>query len=273
MTFKKRTSLSDLADSSWMQWAVQRTGVSMPNCFTYATARISEILNRKEYLDDPRVRGAQELWDHYAQGFRRASYAEPGALMIWKSGQYGHVAVCEDLLDIHTIAWSQSNYGGAMFEYVKGNPNGYQGMHFLGYLLHDELFALSNEKPEASQTQIQPGKRVKVKTSATYYSSGERIPDWVKKQTYTVQQVNGKKVLLKEILSWVSSSDLQPSNTSALLIQVGSRVRIKKDAKRYASGEEIPAWVKNQRYTIQQIKDSRVLLKEIQSWVFLKDIE
>ncbi|MFQ6814565.1 MAG: hypothetical protein ACLRS2_19695 [[Clostridium] innocuum] len=71
---------------------------------------------------------------------------------------------------ISTPLRSQSNYGGAMFEYVKGNPNGYQGMHFLGYLLHDELFALSNEKPEVSQTQIQPGKRVKVKTSAKYYS-------------------------------------------------------------------------------------------------------
>lgn len=273
MTFKKRTNLSNLADSSWMQWAIQRTGVPMPNCFTYATARISEILNRKEYLDDPRVNGAQDLWNNYSQGFRRMSYAEQGALMIWKSGRYGHVAVCEDLLDIHTVAWSQSNYGGAMFEYVKRNPNGYKDMHFLGYLLHNELCTPSNEKPEASQTQIQPGKRVKVKASAKYYSSGERIPDWVKKQTYMVQQVNGEKVLLKEILSWVSSTDLQLSDTSALLIRVGSKIRIKKDTKRYASGEQMPAWVKNQTYTIQQIKNSRVLLKEIQSWVFTKDIE
>ena len=112
-----------------------------------------------------------------------------------------------------------------------------------------------------------------MKAAAKYYSSGERIPEWVKKQTYTVQQINGNRVLLKEILSWVSSSDLQPSNTSALRVQVGSKVRIKKNTKRYASGEQIPAWVKNQKYTIQQIKDSRVLLKEIQSWVFLKDIE
>ena len=273
MTFKKRTSLSNLADSSWMQWAIQRTGVPMPNCVTYATARISEILNRKEYLDDPRVSGAQELWNNYSKGFRHADYAEPGALMIWKSGQYGHVAVCEDLLDIHTIAWSQSNYGGAMFGYVKGNPNGYKGMQFLGYLLHEKLTPPLQEKPEASQTQIQPGQKVNVKAAAKYYSSGERIPEWVKKQTYTVQQINGNRVLLKEILSWVSSSDLQPSNTSALRVQVGSKVRIKKNTKRYASGEQIPAWVKNQKYTIQQIKDSRLLLKEIQSWVFLKDIE
>ena len=134
MTFKKRTSLSGLTGSNWMDWAVRRTGVNMPNCFTYATARISEILGREEYLDSPRVNGAQELWDNYSDGFKRSKYAVEGALMIWQSGQWGHVAVCEELIDTNTIAWSQSNYGGAMFEYVKGNPNGYKGMKFLSRL-------------------------------------------------------------------------------------------------------------------------------------------
>lgn len=273
MSFKKRTSLLGLSESSWMKWAVQRTGVSMPNCFTYATARISEILNRKEYLDHPRVSGAQELWNCYSQGFQRANYAVAGALMIWESGQYGHVAVCEELLDTHTIAWSQSNYGGALFEYVKGNPNGYKGMHFLGYLVHDELVASSNEKPDAAQPHLKAGQKVNVKASAKYYSSGERIPDWVKKQTYTVQQINGNKVLLKEILSWVTSSDLQLQAVQPPVIQVGSKVHLKKNANNYASGEQIPSWVKNQTHTIQQINGSRVLLKEIQSWIFTKDIE
>lgn len=110
MTFKKRTSLSTLSDSKWMEWAIQRTGVPMPNCVTYATARISEILNRREYLDDPRINGAQELWTHYSQGFHQSRYAQPGALMIWSYGRYGHVAVCEELIATDTITWSQSNY-------------------------------------------------------------------------------------------------------------------------------------------------------------------
>lgn len=50
MAFKKRTSLSGLTGSKWMDWALRRTGVAMPNCFTYATARISEILGREEYF-------------------------------------------------------------------------------------------------------------------------------------------------------------------------------------------------------------------------------
>lgn len=125
----------------------------MPNCVTYATARISEILNRREYLDDPRINGAQELWTHYSQGFHQSRYAQPGALMIWSYGRYGHVAVCEELIATDTITWSQSNYGGAMFEYVKGNPNGYKGMQFLGYLIHDEL--LKTSKPHQLHPHLQ----------------------------------------------------------------------------------------------------------------------
>lgn len=146
-TFKKRTSLSGLSGSKWMSWAIARTGVNMPNCMTYATARISEILGRKEYLDDPKVFGAQELWTKYSEGFRRSKYAVPGALMIWQYGMYGHVAVCEDLINANTVAWSQSNYKGTEFEYIKGNPNGYKGMTFLGYLVHDLLPKAEESKP------------------------------------------------------------------------------------------------------------------------------
>lgn len=146
MAFKKRTDLNGFMNSRWMQWAIRRTGVAMPNCMTYATARISELLGREEYLDDPRVKGAQELWYQYAEGFQRSEKPAVGALMIWKSGVYGHVAVCEEVISRQNVAWSQSNYGGVMFEYVKGNPKQYLGMEFLGYLLHDKLSAADKQK-------------------------------------------------------------------------------------------------------------------------------
>ncbi|MCR0205670.1 CHAP domain-containing protein [[Clostridium] innocuum] len=184
-TFKKRTNLTGLTESEWMKWAIARTGVNMPNCVTYATARISEILGRKEYLDEPRITGAQELWSYYSQGFTRSKYAVPGALMIWESGQYGHVAVCEELLNTNTIAWSQSNYGGAMFEYVKGNPNGYKGMRFLGYLVHDKLPKAAASKPSTS-----------LKDSSGHYKVGTPV-------TYTGlwTQSNGGKWFAKKQLS------------------------------------------------------------------------
>ena len=56
-------------------------------------------------------------------------------------------------------------------------------------------------------------------------------------------------------------------------IAVGKTVRVKGTAEKYATGQAIPGWVKNGTYTVQQIKDSRALLKEIESWVNLSDLE
>lgn len=275
MAFKKRTSLSGLTDSKWMDWAIRRTGVNMPNCFTYATARISEILGREEYLDSPRVNGAQELWDNYSNGFKRSKYAVEGALMIWQYGQYGHVAVCEEIIDANTVAWSQSNYGGKMFEYVKGNPNGYLGMKFLGYLVHDKLPKAEAAKPSTSKpatSSIKAGSKVKIKSSATKYATGQTIPAWAKGKTYTIQQVSGSKALIKEITSWVKISDLQVTG-NATVIAVGKKVKVKKSAKTYATGQDIPSFVKGSTYTVMQISGEKVLLKEIMSWVRKSDLE
>lgn len=56
-------------------------------------------------------------------------------------------------------------------------------------------------------------------------------------------------------------------------LRVGQKVKIKQSASNYATGETIPSWVKGQTYTIQQVKDDRILLKEILSWVYKKDVE
>ncbi|MCR0568379.1 hypothetical protein MKC54_09200 [[Clostridium] innocuum] len=131
-------------------------------------------------------------------------------------------------------------------------------------------------KPEPTPTPstggIKAGDKVKVKNSATNYVTGETIPDWVKERAYTVMQVGSGKVLLKEIMSWVRTADLvgQADATSGLF--VGKVVKVKNTAKTYATGETIPNWVKNQSYTIYQIGNGKVLLKEIMSWVKTADI-
>lgn len=48
----------------------------------------------------------------------------------------------------------------------------------------------------------------KVKVVGTNYATGETIPDWVKKETYTVSKITDNKALLKEISSWVYLKDL-----------------------------------------------------------------
>lgn len=67
--------------------------------------------------------------------------------------------------------------------------------------------------------------------------------------------------------SWINPEDNKKDFT------VGQKVKVKQSAKKYATAQTIPDWVKSRTHTIQQIKSDRVLLKEILSWVYKKDIE
>lgn len=151
MAFIKRESIGNLLSTSWYQYAVQRTRVPMPNCFTYACARISEIIGYNQPLDIALVRGAGDLWEAHASEFTNQPYARLGALMIWKGGMdhLGHVAVVEDIIDGFTIQWSESNHRSNLFGIVNRNPNEYEGMTFMGYLYHKDL-------PEEIATIPQP---------------------------------------------------------------------------------------------------------------------
>ena len=73
---------------------------------------------------------------------------------------------------------------------------------------------------------------------------------------------------MQEIQSWVYNKDL-----TLIQFNVGDKVKIKPGATTYATGQEIPDWVKNEVYTIQQTQDGKSLLQEIQSWVYNKDLK
>lgn len=49
----------------------------------------------------------------------------------------------------------------------------------------------------------------KVKVTGTKYATGQNIPSFVRNNTYTIQQISGDRVLLKEIISWVFKKDIQ----------------------------------------------------------------
>lgn len=55
-------------------------------------------------------------------------------------------------------------------------------------------------------------------------------------------------------------------------MSVGSRVKVNSEASSYATGQTIPNSVKGNVYTVMQISGDRVLLREIYSWVFRRDI-
>lgn len=69
------------------------------------------------------------------------------------------------------------------------------------------------------------------------------------------------------------SSQAQDNNTNATPnISVGSTVTLSASATNYATGQKIPNSFKNRNYTIMQVENGKVLLKELYSWVYIKDL-
>lgn len=69
-----------------------------------------------------------------------------------------------------------------------------------------------------------------------------------------------------------SSSSGSSSSSSPLSIKVGDKVTLKTSAKKYATGETIPAEYKGKKYTVMQVGSGKVLLKELYSWVKTSDV-
>lgn len=62
-----------------------------------------------------------------------------------------------------------------------------------------------------------------------------------------------------------------PSPAPAKTIAVNATVRVV--GSTYATGQSIPGWVRRSTLTVGQVKADKVLLKPINSWVFIKDVE
>ena len=71
------------------------------------------------------------------------------------------------------------------------------------------------EANETSKKDIEPGFKVKVNFSASKWLTGEPIPTWVKGNSYTVKEIDGSKVLLDGIMSWINRKDVEIIETNA----------------------------------------------------------
>ncbi|MDT2472523.1 LysM peptidoglycan-binding domain-containing protein [Enterococcus avium] len=67
---------------------------------------------------------------------------------------------------------------------------------------------------ETAKKEIKAGYTVKVNFSAKNWATGQAIPQWVKGNSYTVQQVSGDKVLLGGIMSWINRKDVEILQTT-----------------------------------------------------------
>lgn len=69
-------------------------------------------------------------------------------------------------------------------------------------------------KPVTVPAPVKKGDKVRIKSSAKTYSTGQAIPANRKNVTYTVQQTGSQGVLLQEIVSWVRVSDVTKVGTT-----------------------------------------------------------
>lgn len=135
----------------------------------------------------------------------------------------------------------------------------------------------SEDKP-ASAT-VRAGDIVKIKGSK--YATGQKIPMWVKLKKHTVKSVSGNKALLKEINSWVYTDDLTVLQSSAKIVAVGSKVKIKPGATygglTAARGSMVPNTQLTRTHTVGKIQKNggvrEALLTDIASWVAVKNLE
>ena len=93
----------------------------------------------------------------------------------------------------------------------------------------DNGYAKGNaEKPKTETPAVEAGKEadnipkktikvgdtVKVNFSATSWATGEGIPSWVKGNSYKVIQINGDRLLLDGVMSWINRSNAEIISTS-----------------------------------------------------------
>ena len=157
-----------------------------------------------------------------------------GDVVIWgkrgfSSGSFGHTGICVDGNNWYECtAWAgggNSSRGGV----ILSNHDSRLAMNGYPYWYVYRLSNSSTSKPSISKpststkskTTFANGSKVKVRSSATKYQTGQSIPASIKGKTYTVQQrktVNQSKsvyaFLLKEIMSWVLAQDLEAVKTT-----------------------------------------------------------
>jgi hypothetical protein len=75
---------------------------------------------------------------------------------------------------------------------------------------------------------------------------------------------------------WINDNDVksnQPQPAPSASFRVGQVVTLQNYATNYATGQGIPVSIRNKKYTIMQVGNGKVLLKEIMSWVLNQDVK
>ena len=94
-------------------------------------------------------------------------------------------------------------------------------------MIKDYLNELNKPVQSTQSSSISVGDKVKVKTTATHYATGQSMASFVKGSTYEVTRIDENKLLLSDIVSWVWDYDVdkvgsttQSNSDNSFLVEI-----------------------------------------------------
>ena len=94
-------------------------------------------------------------------------------------------------------------------------------------MVKDYLNELNTPVQSTQASSISVGDKVKVKTTATHYATGQSMASFVKGSTYEVTRIEENKLLLSDIVSWVWDYDVdkvgsttQSNSDNSVLVEI-----------------------------------------------------
>lgn len=134
------------------------SGSVLANCTGYVHGRWMELGGAtSEY--NLSYGNANSYWSH-DDGYERGQEPRLGAVLCLGGGSYGHVAIVEEIFDNGDIMVSESNYGRAVFEYVRRyKSTGYKRSGgtvggFQGFIYHPNIAPPTPPEPTYRLTVV-----------------------------------------------------------------------------------------------------------------------
>ena len=239
---------------------------------------------------------------HYAVDEKYVIQGVPTNRNCWASGdgngngnrKHIHIEICRSTGDLETFKKCEQNCAEFLAKELKKRGWGIDRVkkhqdfaskrcphrtldlgwtRFLN-MIQKELDKLNGKTTTTTTTiSFNVGDKVVVKSSATTYADSTKIiPSWVKGGLYTISKISDSKVLLKEIVSWVKTSDVKKSGTSSKSVSYVIRVTVDFLNIRSGAGTNFPVTgtvKKGGVYTIVEEKNGFGKLKSGAGWISL----
>lgn len=137
------------------------------------------------------------------------------------------------------------------------------------------LTKVASSQPSTNTSSSQGfkvGDKVKVKTTATHYATGQVMASFVKGSTYEVTKVDGNKLLLSNISSWVWNYDVEKVGSTQSSTSTSFLVKITCNELNIRQSDSFDSKVvgvvrKNEVYTIVQESNGLGKLKSGAGWI------